>query len=128
MKILLDTHVLLWLIAGDKRLSETAVKVFLDKNNTLFLSAISFWEICIKISLGKLKLHENWEQIINDELSFNNIQWLQIEKEHCIKLVTLPFHHRDPFDRMLIAQTMVEDTQLLSCDKKMSNYRISVIW
>ena len=128
MKTLLDTHALLWLITGDERLSETAKKIFLDQENSLFFSAASFWEICIKKSLGKLSLKSGWLKAIQDEMKVNTIQWLPIEMLHCAELTKLPFYHRDPFDRMLIAQAMVEDMQLLSRDSRLSDYEITRIW
>jgi PIN domain nuclease of toxin-antitoxin system len=128
MKVLLDTHAFLWLLTGDKRLSETAQKTFLDPGNSLFFSAASFWEICIKKSLGKLSLKSGWFKTIQDEMKVNTIQWLPVDMLHCVELTKLPFHHRDPFDRMLIAQAMVEDMQLLSRDESLSAYEIKSIW
>ena len=128
MKVLLDTHAFLWLISGDDRLSETAQKVFLDPGNYLFFSAASLWEICIKISLGKLSLKSGWLKTIQDEMKINAIQWLSIEMPHCVELINLPFHHRDPFDRMLVAQALVDDMQLLSRDTRLSSYEIKRIW
>jgi PIN domain nuclease of toxin-antitoxin system len=128
MKVLLDTHAFLWLISGDDRLSETAQKTFLNPGNILFFSAASLWEICIKMSLGKLSLKSGWLKTIEDEMKINAIQWLSIEMTHCVKLINLPFHHRDPFDRMLVAQAMVDDMQLLSWDTRLSSYGIKCIW
>jgi len=128
MKVLLDTHAFLWLISGDGRLSETAQKTFLDPGNIMFLSAASLWELCIKMSLGKLSLKSGWLKTIQDEMEVNAIQWLSIEMPHCVELTNLPFHHRDPFDRMLVAQAMVEDMQLLSRDNRLSSYEIKRIW
>jgi len=128
MKVLLDTHAFLWLISGDDRLSETAQKIFLDPGNILFFSAASLWEICIKVSLGKLSLKSGWLKTIQDEMKVNAIQWLSIEMLHCVELTNLPFHHRDPFDRMLVAQAMVDDLQLLSRDNRLSSYEIKRIW
>jgi PIN domain nuclease of toxin-antitoxin system len=128
MKVLLDTHAFLWLISGDDRLSETAQKTFLNPGNILFFSAASLWEICIKMSLGKLSLKSGWLKTIEDEMKINAIQWLSIEMTHCVKLINLPFHHRDPFDRMLVAQAMVDDMQLLSRDTRLSSYEIKCIW
>ncbi len=128
MKALLDTHAFLWLITGDERLSKTARKIFLDQENSLFFSMASLWEICIKKSLGKLSLKIGWLIAIQDEMKANAIQWLPIEMLHCAELTKLPFHHRDPFDRMLIAQAMVEDMQLLSRDSRLSDYEITRIW
>ena len=128
MKVLLDTHALLWLITGDDRLSENARQIFLNKENRLFFSAASLWEICIKKSLGKISLKNGWFHTIQAEMEINTIQWLPIEMAHCIKVAELPFHHRDPFDRMLIAQAIVEDLQLLSRDRRLSDYGIERIW
>lgn len=128
MNVLLDTHALLWAIAGDRRLSRTAGGVFLDPANNLFFSAAGFWEICIKISLGKLSLKKGWSSIIQTEMKRNAVQWLPVEMPHCIELTRLPFHHRDPFDRMLVAQAMVEEMTLLSRDRRLSAYGVARIW
>jgi PIN domain nuclease of toxin-antitoxin system len=128
MKVLLDTHAFLWLITDDNRLSQTARKAFLNPKNSLLFSAASLWEICIKQSLGKLSLRSGWLQTIQNELKVNAIQWLPIEIAHCARLTKLPFHHRDPFDRMLIAQALVESLQLLSRDDRFVAYKIKCIW
>ncbi len=128
MKVLLDSHAFLWAITGHKRLSETARETFLDPRNRLFFSAVSMWEICIKISLDKLSLKRGWFKKIQNEMSINTVQWLPVEMSHCAELTKLPFHHRDPFDRMLIAQTMVENMLLLSRDKRLSAYGIERLW
>ena len=128
MKVLLDTHALLWLIADDGRLSENARQIFLNRGNSLFFSAASLWEICIKKSLGKISLKNGWIHTIQEEMGINTIQWLPIEMTHCAEVAELPFHHRDPFDRMLIAQAIVEDMQLLSRDRHLSDYAIERVW
>jgi len=128
MKVLLDTHAFLWSITGDDRLSKTAEEIFLDPDNNLFFSAASFWEICIKMSLGKLSLKRGWFKTIQEEMRINAVQWLPVEMQHCVELTKLSFHHRDPFDRMLIAQAMAEDLQLLSRDGRLSAYEIELIW
>ena len=128
MKVLLDTHAFLWAITGDKKLSKTARKTFLDPHNRLFFSAVSMWEICIKISLEKLFLKSGWIKKIQNEISINAIQWLPVEMYHCTELTKLPFHHRDPFDRMLVAQAKFEDLQVLSRDVRLSAYDIECIW
>ena len=128
MNVLLDTHTFLWLITSDDRLSERARQTFLNLENRLFFSAASLWEICIKISLGKISLKSGWFQTIQDEMALNTIQWLPIEMPHCAEVAKLPFHHRDPFDRLLIAQATVEDMQLLSRDRQLSAYAIKRIW
>jgi PIN domain nuclease of toxin-antitoxin system len=128
MNVLLDTHAFLWAITGDKQLSEIARETFLNSGNRLFFSAVSMWEICIKISLGKLSLKRGWLKKIQNELMINAVQWLPIEMSHCAELTKLPFHHRDPFDRMLIAQARVEDLQVLSRDVRLSDYDIGRLW
>jgi PIN domain nuclease of toxin-antitoxin system len=128
MKVLLDTHAFLWLITGDDRLSENARQTFLNTENSLFFSAASLWEICIKKSLGKISLKDGWFQTIQAEMETNTIQWLPIEMTHSAEVTELPFHHRDPFDRMLIAQAIVEEMKLLSRDSPLSNYAIELIW
>jgi PIN domain nuclease of toxin-antitoxin system len=128
MKVLLDTHAFLWLITGDDRLSKNARQTFLNTENSLFFSAVSLWEICIKKSLGKISLKDGWFQTIQEEMKINTIQWLPIEMTHCAEVTELPFHHRDPFDRMLIAQAIVEEMKLMSRDSPLSNYAIERIW
>ena len=128
MKVLLDTHALLWLIADDDRLSENARQIFLNSENRLFFSAASLWELCIKKSLGKISLKNGWFQTIQEEMEINTIQWLPIELTHCAEVAEMPFHHRDPFDRMLIAQAIVEGMQLLSRDSRLSDYAIERVW
>ena len=128
MKVLLDTHAFLWAIAGDKKLSKTARKTFLDPGNSLLFSAASLWETCIKMSLEKLTLKSGWYTKIQNELRVNAIQWLPVEMRHCVELTKLPFHHRDPIDRMLIAQARVEELRVLSRDARLSAYDIPRIW
>ena len=128
MKVLLDTHAFLWSITGDDRLSKTAEEIFLDPKINLYFSAASFWEICIKMSLGKLSLKRGWFKTIQEEMRINAVQWLPVEMQHCVELTKLPFHHRDLFDRMLIAQALAEDLQLLSRDGHLSAYEIERIW
>jgi PIN domain nuclease of toxin-antitoxin system len=128
MKILLDTHAFLWLLTGDGRLSEGAREVFLNSEHRLYLSAASLWEITIKISLGKLKLKKAWMETIRKEMKRNLIIWLPIEMPHCEQVTKLPFHHRDPFDRILIAQAMVEGMYVLTNDTHFFDYNIKNIW
>lgn len=128
-RYLLDTHALLWMISGSERLSEVARSVILDTNNQLFFSMAGYWELCIKISLGKLELQKNWERHLDNEMKSNDIQLLNIYPEHCREVLTLPWIHRDPFDRLLIAQCRVESAALLSIDSQMNQYPgVSVVW
>ena len=128
MKVLLDTHALLWLITDDDRLSENARQIFLDSENRLFFSAANLWEISIKKSLGKITMKNGWLQTIQAEMELNTIQWLPIDMAHCAEVAEMPFYHRDPFDRMLIAQATVEDMRLLSRDHRLSDYAIERVW
>jgi len=127
VKFLLDTHVLLWIII-DGPVSEQARSAFLNEENELFLSAASYWEICIKVSIGKLDLAANWQKTIEDEMRINGIKWLPIEKTHCHELLKLPFHHGDPFDRLLIAQALHEKMTLLTADGNIKLYAVQTMW
>ena len=128
MKVLLDTHALIWILSDDDRLSYRAREVFLERDNKLFFSKASLWEMTIKISLGKLELVQNWLSVIEKEMASNSIQWLEIETGHCKTLADLPFHHRDPFDRLLISQAINESMSVVSVDGQFSRYALNVIW
>ena len=127
MKLLLDTHAFLRLI-GNQKLSQQASDAFLDRSNQLFLSAASYWEICIKRSIGKLVLAEDWEQSVEREMQINDIRWLSIEKAHCQAIVELPWIHRDPFDRLLIGQALHEGMAILTTDEHIQQYGVATIW
>lgn len=127
MSYLLDTHVFLWIVGGGP-LSQAAVEIVLDPSNELFFSAASYWEICIKASLGKLELGTDWPTQFAEVMKQNSIHWLDIVPEAARRLLDLPLHHRDPFDRMLVAQAMEGRHQLLSADQAMRSYQIEVVW
>ena len=127
MNLLLDTHIFLWAIWGSDRLSTTARQAFLDPENTLYFSMASYWEICIKLSLGKLELAPDWQKVFDREMAFNGIRWLAIEKEHCQGNVDLPFIHSDPFDRLLIAQAKQEDFTILTGDRNIPKYDVDTL-
>ena len=130
MKLLLDTHAFLWLLNNDydHLRGKTAKRLFLDENNTLFFSLVSVWEMAIKISLGKLNINQPLADFIPEQLAINNIQLLDIRFEHLLKTMDLPFHHRDPFDRLIIAQTFIEDMTLLSIDSVFAAYGVRHVW
>ncbi|RKX69091.1 MAG: PIN domain nuclease [Spirochaetes bacterium] len=128
MKVLMDTHALLWAINGDEKLGKEAVKAFNNPETELFFSMAGYWEICIKISLGKLQLADDWVKIIEKEMNLNSIKWLQIQKGHLEALVNLPFHHRDPFDRLMVAQALCENMTLMTKDNEIGKYAISILW
>ncbi len=128
MNILLDTHAFLWFTAGDSNMSRKARTLIEDKGNNAFLSVASLWEIAIKVSLGKLELTEPFEQLIPEQLEDNGIELLHISVSHASMVAGLPFHHRDPFDRLLIAQAKVEQIPIISADKIFDAYKIERIW
>lgn len=127
MRILLDTHAFLWAI-GEHGLSRSAEEAFLSIENELFLSAASYWEMCIKIGLGKLNIVPNWQVRFEYEMVVNQIQWLPIAQTHCQQITTLPIHHRDPFDRMLIAQALVEEMTLMTANARIQQYAVPTLW
>lgn len=128
MKYLLDTHTLLWFLQGDKKLSDKARQFIDNPNNEKFLSVVSLWEIAIKVSLEKLVLDKSFERLFPEQLHFNRIQILDITVDSLIKLTTLPFHHRDPFDRLIIAQALVEYLPIIGADAAFDAYGISREW
>ena len=128
MKYLLDTHTLLWFLAGDAKLSGRGQQLIDDPGNEKFLSIASLWEIAIKVGLGKLNLAKPFEQMFPAQLHFNHIEVLDITVDSLIKLTTLPFHHRDPFDRLIIAQGLVEGLPIISVDTVFDAYGINREW
>ena len=128
MRALLDTYAFLWFIAGDSRLSMRARQVIEDTETSILLSIASAWEIAIKVSTGKLFLRNSLDRVISQHLQDNVIALLDITVDHTVRLMTLPFHHRDPFDRLLIAQAMIEHMPILSADAAFDAYGIERIW
>ena len=128
MKVLLDTHTFLWWIANDSHLSERARTVIEDADHQLFLSAASGWEIAIKTRIGKLKLADDLQGFVSEQLRINAIQVLPIHMAHALHVATLPDHHRDPFDRMLVAQSQLEQLPIMTSDPQISKYSVTVIW
>jgi PIN domain nuclease of toxin-antitoxin system len=128
MRLLLDTHAFLWFVLSDPNLSAAARTLILDPNNTLLLSAASFWELAIKLSIGKYTLPVAYDVFIARELQKHGIDILPIEVAHAAGVVTLPFHHRDPFDRMLAAQCLSEKIPLVSADAIFDAYGVTRLW
>lgn len=128
MKLLLDTHALLWMSLDDSQLSDKARELIADLENELWLSPASYWEIAIKISLGKYELSEPLDQFVNREVSNNDISILPISTQHAQAVTTLPFHHKDPFDRLLIAQALTEGMTILSKDNQFDDYGVPRMW
>ncbi|MEA5598999.1 type II toxin-antitoxin system VapC family toxin [Rivularia sp. UHCC 0363] len=128
MKALLDTHAFIWWVTDDSRLSSTARGVIADEGNVLFLSAASAWEIVIKVRLGKLNLPEPPETYIPSRLTMNRFESLPIQMVHALQVVNLPDFHRDPFDRIIIAQSQVEKMPIVTVDTQVTRYPVDVIW
>lgn len=128
MRYLLDTHALLWFISEDKKLSDRAHRLILDSSSEIFLSIASLWEIAIKVNIGKLALDEPFEQLFPKELHFHKIKILDITVDNLVQLTTLPPHHRDPFDRLIIAQALVESLPIIGVDRTFDTYDISREW
>jgi PIN domain nuclease of toxin-antitoxin system len=128
MRVLLDTHAFLWFVLGEAQLSRTALAYILDPDNTKLVSPASYWETAIKIRLGKYTLHEPYEAFMQRGIFGNGFRILPIEPQHTAELTTLPLHHRDPFDRLLIAQAMVEHMPIISDDPMFDAYPITRLW
>lgn len=128
MKYLLDTHAFIWMDSAPSRLSPTAAAICRDPSNTLILSVASAWEIQIKMQLGKLTLPAPLAQTIENQRQINRLELLPVELSHVIGLASLPDHHKDPFDRLLIAQAMIEDIVLISNDPRIARYPVQLIW
>ncbi|MBS1869256.1 MAG: type II toxin-antitoxin system VapC family toxin [Actinobacteria bacterium] len=124
-RLLLDTNVVVWLLLGDRdAVSAAAVDALLDERNAVSLSAVSVWEIAIKRSLGKLEIAADWARSLA-RLDFDP---LPVTGAHAQQVEQLPWHHRDPFDRLLIAQAALEDHALVSADSRMADYDVEVVW
>ena len=128
MKLLLDTHALLWMVRGDQRLSAAALAAIQSDTAENWVSAASLWEIAIKISIGKLSLGPSPIPRLEKRLLSDGIQLLPITPQHCDEVMRLPYHHRDPFDRMLAAQARSEGMRLVSVDAIFDQYEVSRTW
>ncbi len=127
MRLLLDTHTFLWFIDDSPRLSGRA-KALLESDVDLLLSVGSLWELAIKVSVGKLTLAQPYDSFVQQQLTDNDIEILPISVAHLGLVITLPFHHRDPFDRLLIAQAIAEKMHIISVDGEFDAYPIKRIW
>ena len=128
MKILLDTQCWLWWIAAPEKLSQSARRRIADKRNTVHLSAASSWEIAIKYGIGKLPLPEPPMKFIPKRLARDAITALPIEITHTLHVADLPRHHKDPFDRILISQSIKEDIPIMTVDRQFELYKAKVFW
>lgn len=128
MRFLLDTNVFVWLDTNSSYLSNIAHQAIADVNNELFLSLISIWEMQIKYQLGKLHLRLPVSDIVADQQQKNKIQILTLQPTHIYNLANLPDHHKDPFDRLLIAQAMIENLPMITRDAEIVKYAVQTVW
>lgn len=128
MRILLDTHAMYWYIEGDPQLSSEAQAIIQDASNDALISPASYWEIAIKISIKKWRLNRPYADFIDIGLKQYDFQILPIMPLHTAALITMPFHHRDPFDRLLAAQALAEGVSLVSNDSAFDAYGVKRLW
>ena len=128
MKVLLDTHSFIWFIEGNSLLSQNARAVIEDENNEVCLRIASLWEMAIKTSIGKLYLSQPFASLIPGQIMLNDITVTAISIAHTITVAGLPFHHRDPFDRLLIAQSLTDNIPVIGVDSVFDQYGVTRIW
>ena len=127
MNLLLDTHVLIWWMSNDGRLGAAARATLQSRDNTIWVSSASVWEICIKTSLRRLSVPPSFADFAARDLDRGGFRQLTITFEHALAVRGLPLHHKDPFDRILIAQAKCEDLTLLTADSALAVYRIRTV-
>jgi PIN domain nuclease of toxin-antitoxin system len=127
-RLLLDTNAFLWWVDDALELSTTARRVIATADNECFLSMASCWEMAVKSSLGKLKLKKPVMHFVQDQIASNDFRLLNIDLRHVSKVEAMPFHHRDPFDRLLIAQAVSEKLSIVSSDTIFSEYGVKIVW
>jgi PIN domain nuclease of toxin-antitoxin system len=127
-RLLLDTHVFLWWVNDAPNLTEAAHQAISNTSNECYLSMASCWEMAIKSSLGKLRLTRPIEAFVSDQLRANNFKLLNIELRHMAKIERLPFHHRDPFDRLLISQAITDKLTLVAAESVFTDYGVKLLW
>jgi PIN domain nuclease of toxin-antitoxin system len=124
---LLDTHALLWYLEGNRLLDSNTVNIIENTENRICVSIVSFWELAIKLSIGKITLNNTLAAAI-EQVRQLGLEIIHIETPHILQVETLPMHHRDPFDRLIIAQAMVEKLILISRDAHFSKYPVQTLW
>ena len=127
MKLILDTHTFLWFVNDNPKLSDRLKDLIEDTSNVSYLSVASLWEMSIKFNLGKLTLDPNFEEFVDREVITTSIQLLNIKLSHLRVNATLPFHHRDPFDRLIIAQSLAEGMPIITVDSAFNKYSVTLI-
>jgi PIN domain nuclease of toxin-antitoxin system len=129
VKVLLDTHAFLWWVADDPQLSTRARRIMGNSSNEVYFSAVSGWEIAIKVGLGRLRIgDESVEDFVAEHVAVNGFQVLAIQLGHTLGTASLPDHHRDPFDRLLVAQAISEEMALISADRALAEYKLKIVW
>jgi PIN domain nuclease of toxin-antitoxin system len=128
MRALLDTHAFLWWIGNDPRMSTRAREIIADDGNEIVLSAVSAWEIAIKASLVRFAMRGDIAAFVNSHVTANGFEVLPLLIDHALRVASLPDHHRDPFDRALVAQAQVEGLALLTADRAISHYSVKILW
>ena len=128
MRLLTDTHVLLWAVAAPERLSDAARDALSTAGHEVAIGTVSLWEIAIKVSRGRLDLAADWPAVIERGRKHLGARWLTVEPAHCGRVAALPWCHRDPFDRMLIAQALCENLTLISKVSVFAEYPVDVLW
>jgi PIN domain nuclease of toxin-antitoxin system len=127
VRLLVDTNAWLWMIADPQRLGPTAQELVEDRRNELFLSAVSSWEMVIKQAIGRLDLPAPPETLIPQQMRRSGVKGLPVEHAHALRVGALPLHHRDPFDRLLVAQAQIESLAILTADPVFGRYAVEVV-
>jgi PIN domain nuclease of toxin-antitoxin system len=128
VRLLLDSHAFLWWVADSDRLPVRARAAIADRDNTCFLSLASAWEMAIKVGLERLTLPSSVDRFVSEQLAANGFQPLPIDLRHLGAVARLPFHHRDPFDRLLAAQALTDTLTIVSADQVFKRYGVKRIW
>ena len=128
MRLLLDTNAIIWWDSKSSKLSKKAEDAIRDASSEIFISVVSAWEMQIKAQIGKLKQNKPWRDVIREQIQVNGFSLLRPELSHIEVLDSLPFHHKDPFDRLLIAQAIHENLTLVSNDLKFQAYPVTLLW
>jgi len=128
MKILIDTCSFLWFIEDNPSLSPLALNLIEDANNEVLLSIVSVWEIAIKVSIGKLSITQPFDKFVENQIKINNIELLNISFEEACFVANLPFYHKDPFDRLIISQSIIGMLPIVSSDLIFDSYSVNRLW
>jgi len=128
VKVLLDTHSLFWFIEASSQLSEPARRVISEPTHTILVSPASYWEMAIRISLGKWQLNRPYDDFLDVAFNSYGFKTIPIQQRHTSRLIDLPFHHKYPFDRLIISQALVDQVPIVSADTKLDAYGVHRVW